>query len=202
MIPREAVGHLCLLVWANDEDSQWSAGLIRISDAILNPGKNLDSKRTISAANRPLIRWLFDHDSLPPNILLQLPRATVDNIMALPSGQKRVNEIFRVTLERRIGRGVIATLAQQVDYMKRVRGNGGARSVLKGEGIIILGQYDSHRRVAQELCVPVPGEGESVSVRVTRASGPRDGTTEINGTYWRIAADSDPVEPAPDPPFA
>ena len=50
--------------------------------------------------------------------------------------------------------------------MKRIRGNGGSRSSLRPEGIVIFGQYDSHRRVAETLGLPVPGPGESVSVRL------------------------------------
>ena len=34
-------------------------------------------------------------------------------------GQLRINEFFRLVTERLIGRGVIATLVQQDDYMKR-----------------------------------------------------------------------------------
>jgi hypothetical protein len=31
-IPPEAYGHLCLLVWADDAQSRWSAGVVRIRD--------------------------------------------------------------------------------------------------------------------------------------------------------------------------
>ena len=202
MIPREAIDHLCLLVWADDEQGVWSLGIIRITANILNSGKNLDSKRTISAANRVGIRWIFDKSALPPNVLLQLNRATVDRIMALPSGQQRVNEIFRVAQGRRIGGAVIATLAQQKDYMKRVRGNGGARSTLKAEGFIILGHYQKHRRIARELEVEVPKKGEFVAVRVVRASAGEPGAAKINDSYWRLAKNGDNVTTAPDVPHS
>jgi len=202
MIPREAIDHLCLLVWADDEQGVWSLGIIRITDNILNSGKNLDSKRTISAANRVGIRWIFDKSALPPNVLLQLNRATVDRIMGLPSGQQRVNEIFRVAQGRRIGGAVIATLAQQKDYMKRVRGNGGARSTLKAEGFIILGQYQKHRRIARKLGVEVPKKGEFVAVRVVRASAGEPGAAKINDSYWRLAKNGDNVTTAPDVPHS
>jgi Restriction endonuclease NaeI len=54
--------------------------------------------------------------------------------------------------------------------MKRVRGNGGSRSSLRPEGIVIIGQYDSHRRIAQALAVPVPGRG-SLSASGWRIDG-------------------------------
>ena len=66
MIPREAVGHLCLLVWADDQQSKWSVGLIRIDKRFLNKG-NQDLKRTINSAGCTRIRWLFNEKSLPPN---------------------------------------------------------------------------------------------------------------------------------------
>lgn len=200
MIPTEAMGHLCIVISADDPLARWSMGLIRITESVLTAGGNRDAKRTVSALGRKSIRWLFDQAHLPPNILLQLPRPTVDRIMEMDSGQKRVNEIFRVAQGQRIGRGVIATLAQQEDYMKRVRGNGGARSRLQPEGIIILGQYDEHRRIADALGIPAPQRGESVSVRVTRANSSGKGTVVLDGVPWRIATKHDPLAPAPDCP--
>ena len=199
MIPQEANGHLCMLVWADDEKAVWSMGIVRVSAELLSDGENQDSKRTLSATGRSHVRWIFERRQLPPNVLLQLPRSTVDRIMALKSGQLRVNEIFRVASGRPIGRGVIATLAQQDDYMKRLRFNGGARSTLRREGIIVLGQYEEHRRIAEELGVPIPGGGESIGVRVARADSPGSGVTEIEGALWRVATDSDAVQVAPNP---
>jgi hypothetical protein len=201
MIPLEAVGHVCLLLSADDLSSTWSLGVARIRDEILTAGGNRDSKRSISAAGRESIHWIFENRALPPNILLQLPRETVDRIMGLSSGQRRVHEIFRVAQRQRIGRGVIATLAQQEDYMKRIRGNGGSRSKLKNEGIIILGQYEQHRRIAESLGVPIPDRGESVSVHVAPTSGSGPGIFEIDGHYWRVATEDDPITQAPDIPY-
>lgn len=42
--PQEAMGHLCLLVTADDQNAKWSCGPIRISDAVLSPGRNRDTK--------------------------------------------------------------------------------------------------------------------------------------------------------------
>ena len=166
MIPPESMGHLCLLASADDGEATWSLGVVRIEEAILTQGGNRDKKRTIAAAGRGRIAWIFENAALPPNILLQLPRTTVNRIMALSSGQQRVAEIFRIAKKKRISRGVIATLGQQDDYMKRVRGNGGARSLLSSEGIIILGHFAGHQRIAAALGVPVPQRGELVSVRI------------------------------------
>lgn len=202
MIPLEAVGHLCLVVCADDNASRWSMGIVRIQDEILTQGGNRDSKRSISAEGRKHVHWLFHDAVLPPNVLLQLPPETVGAIMELGSGQKRVNEIFRVAQGQRIGRGVIATLAQQEDYMKRVRGNGGSREMLKREGLIILGQYDYHGRIAERLGVPVPQKGESVSVRVMQVHEPEPGTVELDAAHWKVATHGDPTAPAPDVPYS
>jgi hypothetical protein len=200
MIPNEAMGHLCLVLWADDQQSKWSVGVVRISDEILTRGGNRDSKRTITAAGRERILWIFRETHLPPNILLQLPRDIVEQIMALPSGQKRIDQIFRIAQCQRIGRGVIATLGQQEDYMKRVRGNGGSRSRLKPEGIIILGHYDEHKNIARRLGVPVPARGESVSVRVFPTQKQGNGVVLLEERLWRVANESDPVVVAPDCP--
>ena len=197
MIPPEALGHLCLVLWADDARSQWSIGIVRITIERLSAGGNRDSKTKLNQQGRDAITWLFDHVALPPNVLLQLDREVVDRIMALRSGVKRVDELFLVALGMRVGRAVVATAGEQVDYMKRVRYNGGSRSHLQPEGIIILGQYQSHAGVAQALGVPVAGPGESVSARVTPADGPGPGVAEIKGTFWRLAQEGDPIQRAP-----
>jgi hypothetical protein len=200
MIPPEAHDHLCLVAWADDTNSEWSAGLVRTTVDRLNTGGNRDKKATLNADGRAAIAWLFDRAPLPPNILLQLPRATVDRVMSLRFGTQRLNELFRGALGMRVGRGVVATVAQQDDYMKRVRANGGSRTALQPEGIIILGQYGSHVAVARALQVAEPGRGESVAVHVTPAAVPGPGVAEISGSLWRVAGPGDPVVQAPELP--
>jgi len=201
MIPPEALGHLCLVVWAEDNSAPtWSMGLVRITPERIHACGNRDAKATLNEAGRKAILWLFKDAALPPNILLQLDRAKVDKIMKLRFGQRRLNELFRMALGMRVGRAVVATVGQQDDYMKRVRKNGGSRTALQPEGILILGQFSSHGRVAKALGVPVPGRGESVPVRVTPSECPGVGVAEIGGKYWRVAKPSDPIECAPELP--
>jgi hypothetical protein len=97
----------------------------------------------------------------------------------------------------RIGRAAVATTGEQVDYMKRIRYNGGARSHLRPEGIIILGQYRNHAEVARALRLPVPGPGESVSARIAPVEAPGPGVAEIDGRFWRLATPADPPVAAP-----
>jgi hypothetical protein len=205
MIPPEAMGHLCLLVWADDYKNEWSAGLIRIRRHLLNGGNNRDLKLTIQAKHRDKIMLLWEkHEQcpLPENVLLHMDTRDREAVFAAGSGQQRLNELFRRVQKRRIGRNVVRTVAQQKDYMKRVRGNGGARSALRPEGILIMGDYDSHRTVARELGLTPPGEGEFVSVRVVRAqarhaSAPQ---TILDGERWTVAEEGDPRDSAPQLP--
>ncbi len=198
MIPPEARNHLCLLLSAEDTATPtWNMGLVRASEDHLNTGENRDGKKTLNPAGRSAIRWLRKNAPLPPNVLLQLPADTVARIMAPESGQQRINELFRAALGLAIGRATVATVAQQDDYMKRVRANGGARTKLQPEGIIILGQYDSHVKIAAALGVTIPQRGESVPIRVVLASKPGIGVARIDGKHWRMAGEKDPVVPAP-----
>lgn len=215
MIPPEAIGKLCLLVWSNDEKSKWNIGLVRADPLSLNmEGKNRDGKVTLSEKGRSAINWLYlqhqngsalplsklQHMELHPNILLQLPRKTVDGIMALKHGTQRLNELFRVASGARVGRGVVATVAQQDDFMKRVRENGGSRAALRPEGIIILGQFRSHAVIAKDLGVPIPGPGESVAVRVVPTKQGAPGAALIENNYWRKAEIDEPVVCGPKLP--
>ena len=201
MIPPEARNHLCLVVWALDNESPtWSMGLVRATADHLNTGGNRDAKATLNEAGRKATVWLFKDASLPPNVLLQINRQIVERIMAHESGQGRINDLFRSALCRTVGRAAVATVAKEVDYMKRVRANGGARSTLQPEGILVLGQFKSHVAIARALGIPVPGQGDTVSVRVIQASGSGDGVAQIGNRFWRVAQPNDPVERAPDLP--
>jgi hypothetical protein len=201
MIPPEARDHLCLLATGEDTPTPtWSMGVVRASADHLNLGANRDAKATLNEAGRKAITWIQQNAPLPANVVLKLDAATVGRIFAQPSGQKRINELFRSALGTVIGRAAVATLAQQDDYMKRVRANGGARTTLQPEGIIILGQYKSHAAVARSLGVPVPGPGDSISVRVTPAKNRGPGVAEIRGRFWRIATLTDTIVRAPDLP--
>lgn len=200
IIPPESLGYLCLLIRADDASSRWSMGLLRVTPERLNVGGNRDRKATLNQAGRDAIVWLFKHAPLPSNILLHLSREAVDKLMGLSTGQQRINEIFRIALGQIVSRVVVATLGQQSDYMKRVRSNGGARTALQSEGIVILGQYRSHAAIARTLGLPIPKDGDSISVRLARAAGPGPGIVQIDGKLWKVATAADPVERAPSLP--
>lgn len=201
MFPPEAVGHVCLLMHADDAAATFSVGLIRCRPEHLRTGANRDAKVGLTTASRTLIRHVVQNEPFPPNVLLRLPQTDVDAILVGMAGrrrgQARLNELFRRADGVRITRGVVATVAQQDDYMKRVRANGGSRDQLRPEGILILGDYASHQSIARDLECDVPGPGETVSVRVAPASGPGPQRAYVDGAWWRRARPGDPVVSAP-----
>jgi hypothetical protein len=202
MIPPEALGKLLLVVWASDNDSLWCAGLVRAVPELLNRGGNRDSKRTLSSAGRQTVRWLFFDAPLQENMLLRISPEDIGAIFAHKSGQRRVDELFVLAQHRRISRTVVATVAMQEDYMKRVRYNGGSRSRLQPRGIVILGHYSSHGRIAQSLKLPVPQAGDSVSARLVRVR-PDHGDApwvDLEGERWTLAKFVDPEEYVPKLP--
>jgi hypothetical protein len=200
MIPPEAMGHVILGLWASDDLGKWSLGLIRVTEGVLSPSRgNRDLKRRLSATGKATVAWIFRDQLLPENALLRIPAADVQRIFESKHGTKRVDMLFRLAQGRLISRVVIATVAQQEDYMKRIRGNGGSRTSLRPEGIVIFGQYDSHRRVAETLGLPAPGPGESVSVRLaSREPHHADAPfVVLDGRHWVVALPGDPAGLAP-----
>lgn len=203
MIPPEAVGQIVLGLWASDDRGQWSFGLIRATDDVLTSATgNRDRKRWLSQHGKASVNWLYKNKPLPENALLRIPPRDVNTIFTCSEhGARRVDMLFRLAQRRIISRNVVATVAQQEDYMKRVRGNGGSRSRLRQEGIVIFGHYDSHRGVAGQLRLPVPGpgSGESVSVRLARRRPRHEGLpfVTLDGQRWVVASPGDPGEPAP-----
>lgn len=203
MIPPEAVGQIVLGLWASDDEGRWSLGLIRATDEVLTSATgNRDRKRWLSPLGKAAVTWLYKNKPLPENALLRIPPRDAHTILTCARhGTGRVDMLFRLAQRRVISRTVVATVAQQEDYMKRVRGNGGARSRLQPEGIVIFGHFDSHRGVAEQLRLPVPapGSGESVSVRLARRRSHHEGLpfVTLGGERWVAALPGDPAEPAP-----
>src|SRR5258708_36459740 len=95
MSPPEADAKLLLLMQASDEDGTWSAGLLRAAEENLRPAGNRDGKRALNDRGRAAVRWLHARAPLQENALIKLPDRDVAAIFARPSGQQRVDEVFR-----------------------------------------------------------------------------------------------------------
>jgi Restriction endonuclease NaeI len=204
-LPPEAMGHICLLITANDQMSSWSAGLIRVHEEYLRGKPNRDSKRQLSAAGRSHVRQLWPHHGrLAENLFLHMDPRIRERVLNAKAkrgtrhGQARTNELLRSVQRRIIRRAEMATVAQQDDFMKRARGNGGARTALQSEGILVLGHQDNDPSVASALGLPVPRKGEFVSAQVVPARADRDDPVAvINGESWALARPDDASTPAP-----
>ncbi|MCT1874272.1 NaeI family type II restriction endonuclease [Brevibacterium luteolum] len=194
MLPIESFDEIVLVVTANDSKSLWSAGLVRVTEENRRKSSNRDRKTSLNARGRDDICWLYSDAPIQPNALLKLPKETVDSILAQSGGTTRLCALFRSAQNTRLTNNIIATVAQQLDYMKRVRSNGGARDILRTEGFVILsGDYTEHQRFAFGLGATVPQKHELVSVRVAPVRS-ADGTVR-----WRLAdADEKLTEAAPD----
>ncbi len=195
MLPPEVFDEIALVATGSDQDSVWSLGLIRATDEVRRAKGNRDQKSQLNELGRRSIRWLWRDAPLRPNVLLQLPRKTVDHIFDHIHGTQRTHRLFREAEGMIVHRNSVATVAKQLDPQKRVRGNGGSRTVLRKEGYLVLsGKY--HRRLAEGLAVAVPLADEYISVRVVRAAEGEG--VQIDGGWWRRARPGEVSdEPAP-----
>ncbi len=148
MIPREAVGEICLLLCGDEAGGTFSVGLVRCTEERLNKGKNQDSKGTLSKAGKKAIRWLVKDGMLPVNFLATLDPAVREAILSRPAGQARVREFFLRVTGRPVPREVIPTLAIQLDPMRRVRKDKNDRL---GGMKILSGHYKVSRTAAEVL---------------------------------------------------
>lgn len=199
--------HPALLVWMNDDASEWAAGVFRATDEQLrwktNDGEaplrmyNRDNKRRISDLAFGSIHWLWGgvQTDLPTNLILhQSPSDRAKVLVPDSSGQERLNLLFRHLPQRLINRQVVLAIGQQDDAPKRVRDS---RIALRNDGFIILGHQGSHPQIAQALGLTPPPKGAWMSVRVTQVE-PSDARLkfQLNNCWWAIARD-DESGPAP-----
>lgn len=199
MLPPECLGELLLVVTADDHKGTWSAGVVRASPKNVRTSTNRDAKTSLNAFGRADIRWLAHDAELPGNVLLRLTPEARDAVFAPKSGQKRVNELFRRAELIPVGRNAVATVAQQDDYMKRVRYNGGARSALQAEGYLIAsGDYSAHRQIAIDLGAADVAPGEFISMRVVPCDPSYPNAVQLDSQFWRVAEPHEAVaHPAP-----
>jgi hypothetical protein len=168
-IPMEAFGHPCLLLRENEKTATCSIGMIIARDAYLNPGQNRDAKRSFSVAGLRNVWWLLRDHPYPPNFWESMPLKQRQAIMNSGGGTARLAALFKTNQRRAISRLLVQSVAQQEDYMKRIRRNGGARDVLAPQGIAILwGQAD--RTLIHELKLGPVGPDEFISYEPTSAA--------------------------------
>lgn len=142
-IPRENVGRPALLIRSSERKSLCDVGVAVLHHHYLNPGANQDAKRGISAAGMANIWWILRQHPYPVNFWQLLTDTQRMALVNAGGGSARIAALFEMVQGRSISRGQVQGLAQQRDYMKRIRRNGGARDILAPKGIAILsGTYD------------------------------------------------------------
>lgn len=166
MIPREAVGKPCILVASNEDDYCCSFGVFIAHPANLTQGVNQDQKRSVSAAGFSQIHWFLVNEPYPESFWSKVGKNVTHSIMRGENGNERIATLFRLCKRMPIHRDIVQAVAQQKDYMKRLRKNGGARDHLAAEGIAILsGKYDGELLSLLGCGVVSPDEIISVEPR-------------------------------------
>lgn len=146
MIPTEAVDHPCILVAADEDRAVCYLGLIIARLENLTAGKNKDSKRSVSSFGFENILWLLREHPYPPNFWRLIPSEIITRVFSGKSGNARMAALFREVQEVPITRDVVEAVAQQKDFMRRIRSDNGrgTRDILAREGILLLsGDYDA-----------------------------------------------------------
>jgi hypothetical protein len=163
MIPREAVNKPCVLISENETTARFNLGVIICRPENLTTGGNRDQKLQVSAYGRDQAVWLAKEAPYPRNIWQGFDPQLLALINSHKGGARRVAELFRNLQNTPIPRSAIAAIAAQLDPLKRVRANGGARDILRAEGIAVLwGSYD--RALISALGLPRLLSDEFVSL--------------------------------------
>lgn len=167
MIPKEAIGEICLLVTVDDNRSVCAMGLLRTTDEHLRPGKNQDSKKGISAAGKQRIRWLLKEEPISLNILLHLPKDIRTAILSPRSGRGRVEALFTHVTNQVLPRSVVLQVIRLPgDPLKRARE---AKANLLAKGIkVMCAAYREDRDAMMDLGYKDLSDSDWLSVRVDR----------------------------------
>jgi len=138
MIPKEAIDKPCVLISENERTAQFNLGVIICRPENLTSGGNRDQKLQVSAYGREQAVWLAREAPYPRNIWQGFDPDLLKRIHSHRGGAARIAELFRNLQRTPVPRSAIAAIAAQLDPLKRVRANGGARDILRPEGIAIL----------------------------------------------------------------
>lgn len=157
-IPRENLGRPALLIRSNEVKARCDIGVAVIHDEYLRRVDNRDSKRGIAAAKFDQVWWILWDHPYPVNFWMLMTAAERLALMKAGGGKLRLAALFEKIQGRPISRTQVLALAQQLDPMKRIRRNGGARDVLAPKGIAILSGKVDHVIIAALGIGPVTRE--------------------------------------------
>lgn len=152
MIPPETYRNEdpCLVINSKEQAHTCWMGLMMAREEYLN-APNRDGKRSVKSSAIAHVLWIVEGVEYPDSLWRPFDMEDFRELRVTLNGTRRAAEFFRRNLEVPVHRSIIqALLYDQYDYMKRVRGNQGARDVLRQEGIALLsGVY--HNQLLQEL---------------------------------------------------
>ncbi len=171
MIPPETYRNTdpCLLIATAEEDGLCWLGLLVAREPYLG-SPNRDQKRAVTSAGFEHILWIVNGRRFPVSRWEGIDMARFRELRKVQGGAKRAAMFFRENLGRPTHRLIVqALLFDQDDYMKRLRGNGGARDILKTEGIALLsGAYDTQQITS--IALPPVARDEVISARLQPTS--------------------------------
>lgn len=164
MIPREALGKICLLVKTDyDNANCFSVKIGRILPEMLPPSENKDGKKSLRYTHEDLRELVLDED-LPPNFYKYLSPDQLSDIFDPNLGAaRRLAKLFSSFPSTPIPRSVIEDVAGQKDYMKRVRRNGGAQDFLAHHEILWGGEEKAKIKLII-LGLPLIGKDEFIAI--------------------------------------
>lgn len=169
MLPREVVGRPALLVRSSEKTALCDVGVVVCRPEYLRLSTNQDGKGQLLAAQHVNIWWILRQHPYPPNFWEILSVSDRTEIMSARGGTNRIAALFEKVQGKPISRQQVSALAQQHDYMKRIRRNGGARDILAPKGIALLwGQRD--RALIEQLGLGPVTADEFVSFTPTTAA--------------------------------
>lgn len=163
-IPKENVGRPALLIRSSELHALCDVGIGILHDGYLRQGENRDTKRGLAASHFSDIWWLLWQHPYPVNFWQLLTATQRQALISAGGGTSRIAALFELVQRRPISRMQVQALAQQHDYMKRIRRNGGARDILAPKGIALLsGAYDQSIIHAMKLGLVTSEEFISVT---------------------------------------
>ena len=167
-IPKETYDEAgpCLLIAVADDTGRCSLGLMLARRAYLG-APNRDQKRQVTVAGRQHILWLINGKPFPQSAWAGFDMGRFRELRSVKPGAVRAARFFEENLNRVVNRRVVQSLLfDQKDYMKRIRGNGGARDLLAPKGIEVLsGMYD--KDALWQRCISGVGTDDVIAVRST-----------------------------------
>jgi Restriction endonuclease NaeI len=164
MIPPETFRNSepCLLILTATKQRYCSMGLLVAREDYLN-APNRDGKRSVKSGAFSDILWLVEKEPLPESRWARIDMIRFRELRKIKGGSKRAAAFFRENLGKIVHRSIVqGLLFEHDDYMKRLRGNKGARDILVNENIAILsGAY--RRDPIKMLGLPACDRDEFVS---------------------------------------